>query len=95
MKLFVDDLRECPEGWELARTINEAIRILATGYVEEVSLDYDIRCNHNTKKPHCCETFEAVAYYIAKIDYLPIIHYHTGNILGKQKMTDILKSRLI
>lgn len=42
IKLFVDDLRPCPEGWTLARTITEAIRILATQYVTEVSLDHDI-----------------------------------------------------
>lgn len=37
IKLFVDDLRACPKGWVPARTVTEAIRILATQSVEEVS----------------------------------------------------------
>lgn len=42
MKLYVDDLRKCPDGWVLARSVTEAIRILATQSVDEVSLDHDI-----------------------------------------------------
>lgn len=46
IKLFVDDLRECPKGWVPARTVTEAIRILATRDVDEISLDHDIQCQH-------------------------------------------------
>lgn len=42
MKLWVDDIRNAPEGWTRAYSITEAIRILDTIYIEEVSLDYDI-----------------------------------------------------
>lgn len=42
IKLYVDDQRESPVGWHLAKTITEAIRILSTMEVEEVSLDHDI-----------------------------------------------------
>ena len=72
MKLYVDDLRKCPEGWELARTNTEAIRLLATGYVEEISIDHDI-CVPNiefvsdvVKKRLQIgqETFQPVVYYI-------------------------------
>lgn len=45
VRLFVDDIRDCPPGWIPARTITEAIRILATQDVEEVSLDHDIQCS--------------------------------------------------
>jgi hypothetical protein len=46
MRLYVDDLRKCPEGWTLARTNTEAIRLLATGHVEECSIDHDILLPH-------------------------------------------------
>jgi hypothetical protein len=47
MKLYVDDLRVLPDGnWTLARTNSEAIRLLATGYVEEISCDHDILLLH-------------------------------------------------
>lgn len=42
MKLWVDDLRPAPAGWHWARTVNEAIRILASQDVTEVHLDHDI-----------------------------------------------------
>lgn len=73
MKLFVDDIRACPEGWVLARTVTESIRILATQSVEEVSLDHDIRCHHDFMAPGLAhevyeltspETFETVARFL-------------------------------
>lgn len=69
IKLFVDDIRDCPKGWEVARTVTDAIRILATGSVVEVSLDHDIA----TYCPHCHstyfsgETFMPVAQYLAAL----------------------------
>lgn len=42
MKLFVDDARPVPPGWVLARTVDEALRLLDQDVYEEVSLDYVI-----------------------------------------------------
>ena len=42
MKLYVDDVRRAPAGWTAARTVDEALRLLKTQRVEEVSLDYMI-----------------------------------------------------
>ena len=70
IKLFVDDIRRCPDDWVPARTVTEAIRILAAQDVKEVSLDHDIghECrNYETNKMYwfdCKETFEPVAWYI-------------------------------
>lgn len=76
MKLYIDDLRPCPEGWTLARTVTEAIRILATQDVTEVSIDHDIshaialnlspdRSLKGIVRPYPCgETFEPVAYFL-------------------------------
>ncbi len=59
-KLFVDDWRNAPAGWVLARTVEEALQVLRTGEVEEVSLDYMIGedPDHN---------FEPVARFIAQM----------------------------
>lgn len=57
MKLWIDDLRDRPDtSWTLARTITEAIRLIATFEWDEVSLD----CDCGTPN----ESFMAVAYYI-------------------------------
>ncbi|MFM0009178.1 cyclic-phosphate processing receiver domain-containing protein [Paraburkholderia sediminicola] len=42
MKVFLDDERPTPEGWERVYWPNEAIQLLATGIVEEISLDHDL-----------------------------------------------------
>lgn len=96
MKLFVDDIRECPKGWTLARTVTEAIRILAQFDVDEVSLDHDI-CHKDNLPPGvyqplaCGETFEAVAWYIRLMPNRPKVGFHTANPIGEKKMREILK----
>jgi len=42
MKLWHDDIRPAPEGWEWARTNDEAIAYLEKFPVEEISLDHDL-----------------------------------------------------
>lgn len=42
MKVFLDDLRPAPEGWIRAYWPDEAIALLETGSVEELSLDHDL-----------------------------------------------------
>ena len=42
MKLYLDDHRPAPAGWERAKTAHEAIDFLRTGTVVELSLDYDL-----------------------------------------------------
>jgi hypothetical protein len=90
MKLFVDDMREPWIGWHVARTITEAIRILATMPVESVSLDHDIIQTVRGDKNF--ETFEPVARYIALMsdDTLPHVLFHTGNPQGGEHMAQIL-----
>ncbi len=42
MKVFLDDERPTPEGWVSARWPAEAIALLRTGEVTELSLDHDL-----------------------------------------------------
>ncbi len=97
MKLYVDDLRRCPEGWELARTNTEAIRLLSTGYVEEISIDHDI-CVPNIEFISAVvkkrlqigqETFQPVVYYITQMkpEFRPKkITMHTANAPAGENM---------
>lgn len=99
MKLFIDDFRECPEGWTAARTVTEAIRWLDTNFmaIEEVSLDHDIRQCAGKRCANRNETFEPVARFLACLNFVgrgdkpaPLIRIHTGNIQAGAKMADIL-----
>ena len=42
MKVFLDDERVAPEGWVRVRWPEEAISLLKSGYVQELSLDHDL-----------------------------------------------------
>jgi hypothetical protein len=101
LKLFVDDLRKCPEGWTLARTNTEAIRLLAAGYVDEISVDHDICVAHfgqisvplRRRLAIGEETFQPVIYYIAAMkpeDRPKKITIHTANPAAALRMQGIL-----
>lgn len=51
MRLWVDDLREPPEGWYWAKTSEHAIEILILGRhnVTEMSLDHDLGGDDTTR----------------------------------------------
>lgn len=42
MKVYLDDERETPEGWKRVYWPEEAIELLKSGQVEEISLDHDL-----------------------------------------------------
>jgi len=100
VRLFVDDLRACPRGWTLARTVTEAIRLLDTQIVDEVSLDHDI--SHvvpGLYQPFAClETFEPVARYLSIASMTPVlvhsrpfrVNIHTANPPAGEKMREML-----
>lgn len=85
MKLFVDDEREAPEGWDHAPDVETAIRRIATIPYDEISLDHDAG-------PY--GTFQPVAYFISEKWQspvgAPIIHVHSANPVGRIVMYGIL-----
>jgi hypothetical protein len=42
MKVYLDDERKTPEGWHRVYWPDEAIALLKTGEVKEISLDHDL-----------------------------------------------------
>ena len=95
IKLFVDDFRSAPEGWHLAKTITEAVRILSGPiYCSVVSLDHDIIFETtNRKVGFSDENFATVARFIALMpkERLPeIVYIHTANPTGARDIEQIL-----
>ena len=106
IKLWVDDLRNPEEfagmDWHWAKTVTEAIRILDTMEVSEVSLDHDIThaiLPGDAPRPSliyqpvvCPETYEAVARFIARMPVSKMeIRIHTANPDGAAKMKAVLE----
>jgi hypothetical protein len=98
MKLFVDDIRPAPEGWQQARTVTEAIRFLEMfgSEVDEISLDHDISYAvevAGTQRPFPSpENFTAVARYIKVYDNVPMpkVTIHSANPVGAEELRKIL-----
>lgn len=42
VKLWLDDERPAPRGWYWATTVDEALDVLMSCYVQELSLDHDL-----------------------------------------------------
>lgn len=85
MRLYVDDIRTPPEGWQIARNYDEAIYYINTGKVTEVSLDHDLG------NEGFGWTGNDVLLWIEREVYFdhipkPVIHVHTSNPAGRRKM---------
>jgi len=105
MKLFVDDIRRCPDEWEVARTNTKAIRILATMPVEEISIDHDICCQmasvtgsaHGGTVHTSNETYMPVVYYLLAMprELRPKrVLIHTANTYAGNIMMELLKDQV-
>lgn len=42
MKIYLDDIRDTPNGWIRTYSSDETIKLLEAGGVEEISLDHDL-----------------------------------------------------
>ena len=90
MKVFLDDIREAPEGWELVKWPSEAINLLKTGEVTEISLDHDLGDDERGTG------YDVILWIEASVVYdkfkPPIITIHSANTSAKEKMESGIRS---
>ena len=89
MKLWLDDVREAPEGWVHVKTPEEAIEFLRSGEVEEISLDHDLGLatteSERTGNDVLVWLEQAVATG-AWSHAVPLINVHSANPVGGRRM---------
>jgi hypothetical protein len=84
MRVFLDDTREAPEGWVRVLWPEEAIRLLETREVVEISLDHDLGNDaRGTGYDVILWIEEAVA---CRGFCVPKITIHSANTSARQKM---------
>lgn len=84
MRVFLDDERSAPAGWVQVRWPEEAIRLLETGDVCEISLDHDLGDDaHGTGYDVVLWIEEAVAQRHFRP---PVIHVHSANPAARIRM---------
>jgi len=90
MKVYLDDERQTPEGWERVYWPDEAIALLKTGKVTEISLDHDLGDDDRG-------TGDDVVLWLEEkvvVDKFkaPKIRVHSANSSARQKMEAGIKS---
>ena len=84
MKIYLDDIREPPDGWLHVRWPYEALRLLRTGDVTEISLDHDLGDDSRGTGYDVLEWI--AAQVVANALVPPVIESHTENLMARQKM---------
>ncbi len=88
MRIFLDDERPCPEGWALVKTAGDAIYLLDTVSVEEISLDHDLGdTEHDPEWTGDTVLLHIESKVVWEEDYhAPVIKIHTANLGVRTKM---------
>lgn len=84
MKVYLDDERSTPEGWVRVYWPNEAIRLLETGQVTELSLDHDLG---DDERGTGYDVVLWVEEQVALHGFVPpAMRVHSANVSAKVKM---------
>ena len=97
MRVWLDDVREMPHGFDHhVRTATEAITLLATGAVRQISLDHDLGDEENGTGYEVAKWIEAKAFAWGRGEDtgLPPLEWqvHSQNPVGVGNMTQALRN---
>jgi len=85
MKVYLDDERQTPEGWERTYTAGATIELLTTGRVTELSLDHDLGLD-----PRFGNGYDVLGWIEEQVILNgfvpPKIHVHSANPSARVKM---------
>lgn len=90
MKVYLDDVRETPEGWVRCFWPDEVIALLEAGGVTELSLDHDLGDDERGTGYDVVTWIEEAV--VLRGFKAPIIHVHSANPVAQQKMNAAIKS---
>ncbi|MBP1967511.1 cyclic-phosphate processing receiver domain-containing protein [Paenibacillus aceris] len=88
INLFVDDLRDCPDGFTLARNFEQAIEILKNNSIHILTLDHDLGEDEQGKE--LPNGYELVKYFCEHGLRANKIYLHTDNPVGRKNMYETL-----
>lgn len=88
INLYVDDLRDCPKEFEIARTMNEAIGFFEQFEINILSLDHDLGEDENGKL--LPTGYDLVKWICENGGRANKIYLHTDNPVGRENMYQTL-----
>lgn len=81
--VYLDDWRQCPKGFVLAKNMEECLTLLESYEVDILSLDHDLGWHEPTGT-------ELVAEIISRKCYAKRIYLHTSSTEGRMRMHQML-----
>jgi hypothetical protein len=95
LKLWVDDERPAPEGWDHAKTVEEAMALMSAKDYDHVSLDHDMgHANEMHFDPSALNGHD-LAHWMAKNGKTPSTVIHSWNPEGAANMHAVLPHAVV
>lgn len=88
MNVYLDDLRKCPEGYVLAKTYEDAVKLIENNSINILSLDHDLGMNSNGDLNKT--GYDLVKYICENNVFINTIYIHTDNVVGRENMYQTL-----
>jgi hypothetical protein len=94
VKVWLDDRRPAPEGWVHVRTPEEAIELLRSDVVEELSLDHDLGLDVGGRERTGYDVLLWLEAEVAAGAAHPpaVIRVHSGNVGAVGRMEQAVES---
>ncbi len=88
MRVWLDDLRDAPPGWVRVTTPEEAIALLHTGEVTEISLDHDLGLIDGDRELTGYDVVLWLERKVALEGFVPpeTIRVHSSNVVAAERM---------
>lgn len=84
INLYVDDLRDCPNGFEIARSMETAIQYFNNYKIDILSLDHDL--GEDSSGNLLSTGYDLVKYMCENGLRANKIYLHTDNPVGRENM---------
>jgi hypothetical protein len=91
MMVFMDDVRETPEGWTRTYSVEETIDLLKTRQVEFLSLDNDLGSEDPKTEGHNVLSFLEEQVYFDHTFPIPKMTVHSSNAGRAPSMRKIIE----
>ncbi|MBU7316092.1 cyclic-phosphate processing receiver domain-containing protein [Paenibacillus oleatilyticus] len=88
INVYVDDLRDCPEGFQVARTYEAAIELMKHNEVDILTLDHDL--GEDAEGNELKNGYDLVKYICENSLRANKIYLHTDNPVGRKNMYETL-----
>lgn len=83
INVYLDDMRRCPQGFVLAKNVQECIALLQETEVNILSLDHDLGWNEPSG-------YEVTKFIVEQRIFPREIYIHTANPIGRMNMFQLL-----